>query len=341
MNRRQFLQMITALGLTGGLAAARGDDPAPLLIRINVPGPHLLPFIPIELIPQLGLDRALGAQLVIRHMPSGVPALERVVAGDAQFAAVGFPVLARFAGKGKPVVALASLSSGMPPYVLLVRKDLAGRITRMEDLKGRSIGAPLGSETAKSYPRTLLELWLSAHDIGADQVRWVPTSIDFSGMYGALASGAVDAVFCEEPLSSALLRAGHGQLLASLNDAEQCQNIPARGHLRAVIASTPKTVAAEPQRTRLLIQMLLRALDWMRDKSPRQIIQQLPIPDTSWADDLSAALTRLPSIYSANAAFTEGEIEASRNFLQATGTSLPEGMDLRQLIDGRWTGIQP
>lgn len=118
MERRAVLQSLLVLA---GVAWA-GNSPAqphsPKLIRINIPGPHLLPFLPIELIPRLGYDRALGVQLAIRYMPSGVQALENVLAGDAAFAGVGFSVMPNFAVQGKPVVALATLSSGTPPYAV-------------------------------------------------------------------------------------------------------------------------------------------------------------------------------------------------------------------------------
>ena len=125
MDRRSALQSLLALGATPWLGSSRAETPGLTLIRINIPGPHLLPYIPIELIPILGIDQALGAQLAIRYMPSGVQALENVVAGDAHFAGVGFSVMPTFVAKGKPVVALATLSSGTPPYAVLVRNDLA------------------------------------------------------------------------------------------------------------------------------------------------------------------------------------------------------------------------
>lgn len=91
-----------ALGAASWLGAGRAEAPGLTLIRINIPGPHLLPYLPVELIPILGIDQALGAQLAIRYMPSGVLALENVLAGDAHFAGVGFSVMPTFAAKGKP-----------------------------------------------------------------------------------------------------------------------------------------------------------------------------------------------------------------------------------------------
>ena len=36
--------------------------------------------------------------------------------------------------------------------------------------------------------------------------------------------------------------------------------------------------------------------------------------------------------------FSETEIQASLRYLKETGTSLPAGFDIHQLIDNRWSG---
>lgn len=337
MERRAVLQSLLVLA---GVAWA-GNSPAqphsPKLIRINIPGPHLLPFLPIELIPRLGYDRALGVQLAIRYMPSGVQALENVLAGDAAFAGVGFSVMPNFAVQGKPVVALATLSSGTPPYAVLVRNDLARTIRSLKDLRGRSIGIPLGSATTKTYLQTLMELWLEAYGISNHEVRWVPTSMNLDGMHGALVSGSVDAVFCEEPLSGTLVRTHVGVMLASLADPNNPARIVGRQHLRAVIASTPEAVAANPTQAELMVKMVQRSLHWVRKTPPRKIVARLGISSPEQAEDIADAIRRVPELYSPDGKFLAREIESTRQFLTASRAPLPADFDIRKLIDDRWT----
>lgn len=124
MNRRAMLKALAMLALLQrqGPAQAREGDLLP--IRINIPGPHLMPFVPIELIPLLGIDHGVGAQLAIRYLPSGVQSLEDVLAGNAHFAGVAFSVLPTFLAKNKPVTAIAALGSGTPPYAVLIRNGV-------------------------------------------------------------------------------------------------------------------------------------------------------------------------------------------------------------------------
>ncbi len=137
MDRRMMIGYAAALALGPWRSARAADEAGATVIRVNIPGPNMLPMLPIELIPRLGIDRALGAQLAIRYMPSGVLALEDIVAGNGHFAGVGFSVLPSFVAKGKSVAAVASLSSGVPPYSILIRPDLAKQIRQVRDLPGK------------------------------------------------------------------------------------------------------------------------------------------------------------------------------------------------------------
>lgn len=233
-------------------------------------------------------------------------------------------------------MALATLSSGTPPYAVLVRNDLARKIRSMKDLKGRSIGIPLGCATTKTYLQILMELWLESHGVQSNQVRWVPTNMNLDGMHGALASGSVDAVFCEEPLSGTLVRKEIGTLLASLSDPKNPARIVGRQHLRAVIASTPDIVAANPQRAGLMVRMLQRSMQWISKMPPAEVVARLGIEDPEQAADIADAIRRLPNLYSPDGRFEAKEIQSTQQFLAASKASLPPGFDIRSLIDDRW-----
>ena len=108
-GRRDCMRWMSA-GLLGllGTSTGFGADAGSRLIRINLPGPRSLPFLPLELIPRLGFDRELGVRLQLRYMTSGVLAAEDMLAGNAGFAAHGFPILTTLRAKGKSAVAVAA-----------------------------------------------------------------------------------------------------------------------------------------------------------------------------------------------------------------------------------------
>lgn len=334
MSRREALARLGALGLAASLRPvhAAGEE----IIRLNIPGPSLMPFFPLELIPVLGIDREFGVRLAIRHLPSGVLAAEDMLAGNADFAGTGFPILPNFVAKRRNVSAIAALSSGAPPYSIVVRKDLAGRIRSLADLRGHSVGVPMGSISTKTYLQLLAELWVATHGVRPQEVRWVPITQNYEGVHGALAGEVTDAVFCEEPNSSSLVREGLGVQIASLYDPKQPVQLVGSNHIRAVLVAAPATLQARPQAARKMVKMLRRSLKWMYDVPREQIPLRLGIADPAQRADIVQALGRMPSFYSRDGSFDKVEIEATRQFMQSVGLAMPAGRDIATLIDPRW-----
>ncbi|MFP5410126.1 MAG: ABC transporter substrate-binding protein [Gammaproteobacteria bacterium] len=334
ISRRRVLAGLGALAATAAwkpLQARPGE-----LIRLNIPGPHLMPFFPLELIPVLGIDRELGVRLAIRHLPSGVLAAEDMLAGNADFAGTGFPILPNFVARRKNVAAFAALSSGAPPYGIVVRKALAGTIRTLADLRGHSVGVPMGSVSTKTYLQLLAEHWVASHGVRPQEVRWVPITQNYAGVHGALAGEVADAVFCEEPNSSSLVREGLGVQIASLYDPRQPVRLAGSNHIRAVLVAAPATLEARPQAARKMVQMLRRSLKWMHGVQPDQIPLRLGIADPAQRADIVQALGRMPDFYSRDGGFDKTEIEATRQFMQSVGLAMPAGRDIATLIDPRW-----
>ncbi|HEY9198442.1 MAG TPA: ABC transporter substrate-binding protein [Gammaproteobacteria bacterium] len=332
-SRRRALKAVAALMVMGGA----GRSPAATdSVRISIPGPLLMPFFPVELISRLGIDRQLDTQLAIRYHPTGVLALEDMLAGNAEFAGVGFPVLPKFLEQGRSVVAVARLSSGAPPYAIIVRADLVDEIRSIGDLRGRTLGVPVGSVTTKTYLQMVAELWVSSYGVRPQQLRWAPITQTFDGVYGAMAGQTVDAVFCEEPYSASLVRQGLGVTLASLSDPRNPVSVVGRDHLRAVIVTTPDFVGKRPERVQQMMRMLRRALQWTATATPQALVDRLEIADPAQRADIIDALTRLPPPYSGDGRFSETEIAATRDFIRAVGIELPHQRDVKTLIDDRW-----
>ncbi len=99
-RRRSFLGGAAAAMLVPLVRPIHAAD-SPLLIRINLPGPRSLPFLPLELIPLLGIDRDFGATFSLRYFTSGVLAFEDMMAGNAPFSGHGFFILSGMRKKGQ------------------------------------------------------------------------------------------------------------------------------------------------------------------------------------------------------------------------------------------------
>lgn len=311
-----------------------------ITLRLNIPGPHSLPFLPYELIPRLGIDQRLGARLVLRYFPNGVRALEDVLTGHADFASLGFSVLPTMHLQGHPVVAVAANSGDTPPFALVVRPALRDQIHTLADLRGHSIGVPSSGGKVKTYLQTTMEMLLAAHGVAASEVRWVPTSHTRAGVLGALRSQLADALFCEEPFVTTLLRQEAGFSLLDFSDPEVRTHIPGIQHLRAVLATTRGLATGEPGQVALMVQMLRESLQWLQQASPEDIVSQLDISDAEQRTDLTAVLHRI-NMYNPDGSFSRRQMADTLVFLRAARLDLPPGFSLDDVVLTQWAGTRP
>lgn len=332
-SRRKLLQYLAALTAFPVWRAAPAAD---TLIRINIPGPNLMPYFPLELIRPLKIDQALGVRLAVRYLPSGVTAVEDMLLGNADFAGVAFPVLPNFLSKGKPLKAIVSLNGGRPPLAIIVRKAMIGEIRQISDLRGRTVGTQVGSVNTRTYTQMLAELWLAAHGVKSSEVRWAPTQQNLEGIRGVMSSDMVDVVCVEEPAASMLVREGLGARLTSPGETQKAAQMAGQLHLRTVLVTTPSAIQADPRRAERAVQMVRRALGWIQGATAERIVGQLAIEDKVWRTTLIEVLKTLPQLYSRDGAFTEAEIKSTREFLQLAGINMPDGKDIMDLVDDRW-----
>jgi NitT/TauT family transport system substrate-binding protein len=294
--------------------------------------------MPVELMARLGMDRALGIELLIRYFPSAIQGMDDMLDGNAEFAAVAFVVVPKMRARGHDVVAIAPLGGKTPSYAVVVHHSLRGRVRSLADLKGRSIGVSVGITEAKTYLQTVAELLLKSHGVQPDQVRWVGTAQNIDGQVGALAGQVVDAVFCEEPFPSALVRRKLGFVLTDLDDAELAALIPGAGHLRAAMTTTNALIRRDPALAQRMVEMLRRTLVWMHKSRPEEIIARLDIADPQERRDRIAALTRSPSMYSPDARFSRAQLDATRAFLRAGGDPDAATFALEKVVNDTWAG---
>ena len=346
-GRRRALQSLLGSLLIPGLGIAQQRNPySPesgsgneTVIRLNLPGPGSLPFLPLELIPALGFDREMGVRLLLRYHPSGIRAMEDVLGGNADFAALGFPALPVLQAKGKDVVAIAPISGVEHTFHMVVRKDLAKQITRLQDLKGRTIAASTGSPSSKTYMQMVTEILLAAHGIGSQQVRWLPTGQNWESISGALLSKATDAVFCEQPFPNRLIQTGLGVSLADLSDPKIRLRIAGIDALRSTIA-TSRTLLSQPDgphKADLMVRMLRRSLVWLQASTPETVARHAVVNSAEEREEIALLLKQTPRIYSTDARFIAQQIQDTDAFLRAAQGDIRLA-PAASLVDDRWAG---
>ena len=339
-SRRNILKMLPALAFAP-LCRAYAADAGVAQLRINIPGPRALPFLPIELIPLLGIDKSMNSQLVIRYFPSGIRAVDDMLAGNAEFSAQGFTVLHGLQIKGHHIRAIAPLNGPAPPFGIVVHADLRKQIKSVADLKGRSIGVSIGSSTSKTYLQQMIEIFLKTNGVSPNEIRWVPTAQNWEGEFGALSSKSVDAVFCEEPFITGLVNSKIGFVLSDFSDPKIRGKIPGAGHLRAVLSTTTESIAKDPHHASLMVGMVRESLEWMSKNKADKIARLLGSKNEDEKHELTAVLSKYPDMYPDTVQFSQNQLNASAQFMRGVGIVTSDTFDVNSLVDSQFAGVKP
>lgn len=337
MDRRCHLRCLGSL-LAASLLPWPGRASAadPVVIRLNLPGPRSLPFMPLEMIGPLGIDREMGVVLNLRYFTSGVLAFEDMMAGNAPFAGHGFAILPGMRQRGKHALAIASVADSAADLSILVRTDLTGKIPRVADLKYRSIGVSSGTANSKTYLQWIGEQVLVEHGVAAHEVRWVQSAQNWDSIRSVLASKSADAVMCEEPFASRAVNAGLARVLFSFKEMKTSQSLIGGRHLRAVVSRNP-AMSDNEAIARLMVQMLQRSLHWLAEATPAAIVMRLGVEPKAERQELIGVLSKYQGIFSRDGRFSAAGLAGTAAMLQGMGM-INQAAELDALIDDRWVG---
>lgn len=110
------------------------------------------------------------------------------------------------AGKGAPIKIVSSMFRTKGPFYLIG----STKIDKIEDLKGKNIGAAVFGSGLDVYTQTIL----TEHGLGADDVNFIANGTH-EAAYASLETGQVDATIIHEPFASLAESSGKGKLLAA------------------------------------------------------------------------------------------------------------------------------
>ncbi len=181
-------------GLPGNAAARFAAAPArgPMTLAVT-DSPHALPVLIAE---RMDLFAAEGLPLRVVHVPVGRIGLERLLAGELQFATVADAPIMFASLQRSDFSIIATITRSIGDNSMVVRTDRG--IARPADLRGKRIGTPRASGGHFFVDTFLLYYGLTTAEITlvllepsqiADAL--VRGDIDAAGLFGTLASEAL------------------------------------------------------------------------------------------------------------------------------------------------------
>jgi len=249
-------------------------------VAVAVPGSSNVAFLALTAAKTLGYFQDEGITVDIKDVASGTAARQLVIDGQAQ-AAIGFYELAIQAqAQGIDLVAVA-LAADRPGLVLGVRKDLAGSITKVADLKGRRVGiAAVGSGTHNLLRYLLLKANVQESDVTIVTIGNGATAIS------AVQSKTVDALVGLDPAITTLLLANQISLLVDTRNATATTTTYGGDYPATSLYTLRAFAARNPATTRALVKGILRATEWLRTTPSLGIVNALGLGTDQASRDL-------------------------------------------------------
>ena len=334
MMRVAMLQLLAVLFITAPAWAAD-----PVKITVAVPGPGAGAYLPVELIKRLGADRAEGADVKINFVAGGGIALEQMLTSNADFAVVGLPAAMSARLKDPRVVALMP-ANDLPLYVLMVREGLRGKVKKVADLKGLTIGVHSNSLTSKTNSHQLLDLVMAKSGVEPDNVRTVAVGQRWQSEAAMLASGDADAIMGDEPYAQRMEDEKIAFPILHMGNPAHTKDIPGAGFLRATLIGRSDQIERNPQKTELMVKILRRVLVWLAENPPQSIVEASGMANTTEGKYSLSTLKKFPRQYSKDGKFSTKQLRETEIFFHTSQNHNPAAQQLKleSMVVDRWAG---
>lgn len=195
----------TLLGAVAAILMAGAASTAALAEKVVIG--HFGTPIPLQAaIAAKDFEKATGWEIEWRKFGSGAEIIAAMASGDLKLSELGSSPLAIGASQGVDYQ-LFAISNIIGDAEALIVRDGAG-ITKVEDLKGKKVGVPLGSTAHYSLMGALKNAGMSSADV--EVIGMKPDQIS-----AAWDQGQIDATFIWEPAKGKAMKTGKMILAAN------------------------------------------------------------------------------------------------------------------------------
>jgi sulfonate transport system substrate-binding protein len=260
---KRVLPILILIALLAVSVTSAQSDPIPLRIAYQRGD-----FINLA-IEQGWLDEVFGDDYIVETtlFPSGPPLLEALNAGAIDFGGTGDapPVFAQ--ASGVPLRYVASQSAVYGNEAVIVPAD--SEIQSLEDLAGKRIAYVRGSSANYLFVLALQAAGLSVDDVESVPLAPADASVAFQG-------GNIDAWVIWDPFLTIAQTQSDARILVTAAELHE---------KRVYFLASQAFTEAYPETVSLLIDLLQRAVDWIRenpDEYAAYLEAQTTVPAAVW-----------------------------------------------------------
>jgi NitT/TauT family transport system substrate-binding protein len=261
------LLFITALALSP-LAQAQIEKPD---VHIAVGGKVALYYLPLTITERLGYFKDEGLNVRISDFPGGSRSLEAVVGGSADVVAGAYEHTINMQARKLNFQAFV-LTGAAPQISVGIASKLAANYKSPKDLKGLKVGvsAP-GSSTNMVINYLLAQGGLKPTDVAI-----IGIGTGGSTVIAAVEQGRVDVISQTDPAVTMLEKSGKVKLIAETRTPEGTVKLFGGPMPAASLYAPVEFVRKNPNTVQALANATVRALKWMQEATPQQILSAVP-----------------------------------------------------------------
>ncbi len=324
--------LLAAALLVPGLGAVQAADVEKPNLTIGVGGKPLLYYLPLTLAERLGYFKDAGLTVEINDFGGGAKSLQALVGGSVDAVTGAYEHTIRMQQKKQDIRAVIDLGR-YPGIVLAVRKDKAGQIKSVADLKGAKIGvtAP-GSST-----HILVQYAFAKNGLRQDDAAFIGVGGGASAV-AAMQKGEIDAISHLDPVISKLQELDLIEVMIDTRTTEGTEQLFGGMNPAAVLYLKEDFIKENPKTVQALTNVFYRTLKWLEKATPEQVAAT--VPEEYWLGDKALyikAFNASRESYSTDGNIDEASMKSALNLLTTTDPKLDgASIDLSRTFDGSY-----
>jgi NitT/TauT family transport system substrate-binding protein len=239
-------------------------------VHIAVGGKTALYYLPLTITERLGYFKDEGLNVRISDFPGGTRSLEAVVGGSADVVAGAYEHTINMQARKQSFQAFV-ITGAAPQITVAISSKLAAQYKSPKDLKGLKVGisAP-GSSTNMVINYLAAQGGLKPTDFAVIGIGAGATVV------AAVDQGRVDVISQTDPAVTMLEKAGKVKVIAETRTPEGTAKIFGGPMPAASLYAPMDFIRKNPNTVQALVNATVRALRWMQDASPQQILATVP-----------------------------------------------------------------
>ena len=286
-------------------------------VHIAVGGKVALYYLPLTITERLGYFKDEGLNVRISDFAGGTRSLEAVVGGSADVVSGSYEHTINMQSRKIPFQAFV-LSGACPQISVAISSKLAGKYKSPRDLKGLKVGvsAP-GSST-----NMVVDFLLSKGGLKPTDVSIIGVGQGAS-VIAAMDQGRVDVISQTDPAVTILEKDGKVKVIAETRTPEGTEALFGGPMPAASFYAPIEFVKKNPNTVQALTNAMVRALIWMQDASPQQILATVPEEYTLGNKAMYLfAYNNVKTAYSRDGLFSEAGAKTTLKVLSASNPKI-------------------